>query len=925
MLRQVQAIEVTKMNTKSQHDGLIYASTVLLGLIIAGPSSANVTVEPSSQPTATLAPYVLKDANLEAGPTRAYRPWFESGAWMGDLIEYTISADGQRTTDVPVGVYPAREGEENWSARSMFPERDRDADLALESWAHRDYWKDRVLFTASEEGERIEFWWDRLSDDQKERIDSITFNSEDTNQDDPEASDLLNFIRGDRSQERDQEGGRFRLRYSLMAAVINSRPTYLPTDGGGLVLVGANGGILHAFDANTGEEQFGYIPSMLFGKLDRLTYVPYRHTYYVDGELRGRSLPDGNGTKHIVTGGLGAGGKGIFALDVTDPTNPDIVFEISETDADIGHVHGRPSIARLPNGNWYVVTGNGYLSGSETAKLYLIPLNGGAPSTILANVATGNGLSAPALVDNTGNGRVDYAYAGDLRGNLWRFSFANGTATRLFSDPAGNPITVEPDIARHPTGAGVMVYFGTGSLLSSSDLENTAEQAVYGIWDRFGSTGFPISADRLITQELVTLNNTWEGQQRTVRLIQEDEIPEWGGNTPDLGWRVALPDSGERLIGSPQIRGGRLQFVSLNPSQRDEDGSPYNESWMIQLEIASGGSPQRALFDLNRDEVLSEEDGLDVDDEIRFPVGLRLGPGNISQPAFARVIQDIDAVFINGLLLPGPEELGQAHLVFGGDINVTTDSPLGPKVNPHDTDPDYPDDGRKTETDPHARGPMNQYLVQDGLGDRLDGHHFAYDKVHGVNYVDYFDLEPRRGEFSLMPSLAPYRVLPELNRVTEVNGLDDDQKFIVVLANADLSKGAELQIGCRTWPVYEYQEMITRQLLEGRAPEDLRDERHGGGLIFSLDEILKDSGHACTQGREPTLRISMTDRVGKDGVLQGTLPGCVNNSHHVNGDLKSNNTHPHITSNNEGRGYRWRNAALTMQLLAVGDGGAQQY
>ncbi|WP_290648926.1 PilC/PilY family type IV pilus protein, partial [Aquisalimonas sp.] len=866
---------------------------VLLGALILAPhAAAEVVVDPDTQPPATLAPYALKSTNLEAGATRAYRPWFENGTWMGDLVEYTISQQGERTTDVPVGAYPPEQGEENWSARAGFPEHERDLDGDGEALEEPDdvFWKERNLFTVKECSANpcntVPFWWDRLSDHQKSSLDPVAFADEDA-QDGPEAkaSELLNFVRGDRSHERDQEGGRLRLRFSVLGDIINSRPVYLPAGSHGLALVGSNGGMLHGFNAETGKEVFGYVPSMLLGKLDRLARVPYRHTYFVDGELRGRSFDD----RHVVAGGLGAGARGLFTLDVSDPTDPDVLFELSGSDnEDIGHIHGRPGIARLPDDKWYVIFGNGYLSDSDRAKLILMPVSGGSPITITTNYAGNNGLSAPALVDLDGNGRVDYAYAGDLRGNVWRFDLDAQTRTRLFTDSRGNPITVEPDVARHPTGSGVMVYVGTGSLLSAADLDVTSEQSVYGLWDRLDDSS-PIDSARLIQQELVEVTRDWDGNERTVRVIgttdDDGELvdiePNWHGEGHDLGWMVPLPSEGERLLGHPQIRGGRLQFTSLNPSQRDADDVRYNESWIIQLGLASGGSPQRALFDLNRDERLDEEDGLAMappggEAQHKYPVALRLGRGNIAQPAFARVVQYIDAVFINGLLLPESIDDTGESLVFGGDIDVTTDSPHGPLVNPHEQDPDYPDDGRKTDTDPDARGPMNKHLAADGLGNRLDGHHRAYDKVHNVRYIDYFDLEPRRGLRSLLPTGEPYDVLPELNRVTEVNGLADDQKFIVVLTNADLSKGTELQIGCRAWPSYEYQEMITPQLRDGTSPRDLRDQ-NGRSLIFTLEDIENDKGGVCdSEEREPTLRITVTDRVGKDGVLQGTLPGCVN-------------------------------------------------
>lgn len=972
-----------------------------LGIVNPGITStlSAAEVEPSTQPTLTLSPYVLRNTDLELGPTKAYRPWFENGAWMGDLIEYNISTEGNRCTTVAVGAYPPRQqatpnctGGQNWSVREQLPERDEDGNL---DEAESDgFWQDRNVITAYRcldsdsctrtEGARIAFWWDQLSEAQRTQLDPTTALNEDATA--AGDSPVLNFLRGDRSGERDQPGGIFRLRYSLMSDIVNSRPVYLPTGGAGTVVVGANGGMLHGFNAGSGEEVFAYVPSMLMNRLSALTRSPYRHTYFVDGDLRGRSISN---NRHIVTGGLGAGGKGLFALNVANSAEPQIQFELSEEDANVGHIHGRPTIARLNGGSTYqVVSGNGYLNADGAAELLIVSVSNGSVSAVpvpdSGNGNAANGLSAPILVARS-DGSASHAYAGDLNGNLWRFDFTgdNSASVRLvFSDPNQRPITTAPDVARGPGGAGHMVYFGTGSLLSRADSDDTSPNAVYGIWDR-GPSANTVTMDRLVSQRLLSVSESWDGRERIVRIVGDtnsdadiispDQItsvsvtePQYADNgESDLGWRVVLPAAGERVIGSPQIRGNRLQMVTLNPTLRENDVQT-NESWIVQFNLATGATPGRPLFDLDRDGFLTEDDGLTVtvDEETTtvFPMALLLGPGNIAQPAFARIADQLDAVFINGLLLPEPTEAGEASLVFGGNINVTTDSPSGPMINPHtgplpsgfEKDPDYPDDGRTTDRDIDARGPMNVFLDPDGLGRRLDGHHHSYDKVHGVNYIDYFDLEPRRGLLSLnLTRLVAidetedvdqsYRVLPELNRLTEVSGLSGSQRFLVMLTNADLSQGTEIRIGCRSYDAYDYQRIVTRYLLLNDSSSheiSLTDAdlipsgETPRSLIFSRDEI--DPSNSCADGTPSTLRISMTERVGLEDVLHGTMAGCVANSHNYDGlpltpEQRDSSdifvANPHITPNQEGgsQGYRWRNGALTMQLLAVGEGNEKAF
>src|SRR6056297_595943 len=378
------------------------------------------TVEPATQPTDTLAPYVLERTSLEPRPgtqedggTLAYRPWFENGAWTGDLIQYEISEDGLRVARDDIGRYP-RDGQDwrgtnpLWSARYVFPDFEwyDEAQEFDPSWQcveeSLDYWQNRNIFTVYPGGTKIDFQWNSLSAEQQQAVDSATYDLQFTAgnealQTEPYASPILSFLRGDRSNERCKQDGVYRWRFSLLGAIINSRPVYVPTtyiplSGGtetvdGLVVVGANDGMLHGFSAADGTEQFAYIPSMLLDKLGALRISPYRPTYFVDGELRNANIGTSASPRHVVTGGLGAGGKGLFVLDVSNPVSPTVSLELAgdsgdhvdpaTVDSRIGYVYGRPTIARIPDGTadgaWHVVTGNGYGSNSDVAQLVLIP------------------------------------------------------------------------------------------------------------------------------------------------------------------------------------------------------------------------------------------------------------------------------------------------------------------------------------------------------------------------------------------------------------------------------------------------------------------------------------------------------------------------------------------------------------------------
>ncbi len=1019
-----------KPSNKEQH------SRVVRRLLLAASAACTTgvfgqpVVDPGTQPFMTLAPYVLQSSNLEPRPsnedggTRAFRPWFENGSWTGDLIEYEITQDGLRLIRGDIGRYP-RDGadwrgtQELWSARYAFPDyQPYNVDQELdENWECVEetealtYWQTRNVFTVVD-GVRQPFWWDMLSDAQRSVLDSATAQADPEGDAGHDASPILNFVRGDRSNERCKQEGLYRWRFSLLGAIVNSTPVYVPAGNDGLVVVGANDGMLHGFNAADGSETFAYLPSILLDTVGQLRISPYQPRHFVDGELRHRDVGTSTTPQHIVAGGLGAGGKGIFVLDVTTPATPTVIRELSGTnephvggtiDGAMGHVHGRPTIARLPDGSaggrWFVVAGNGYNSTADRAMLVMVPIDGGLPVFVETDGSTGNGLSAPSLVDATGNGIVDYGYAGDLQGNLWRFEFpATGgvpTVTKLYAAGPSRPITVEPDIGLHPdTQTGFMVYFGTGSLLSVDDIQNTSQQAVYGIWDR--GVGTTVTDDRLVTQTLTTASVTWtvpddaptycgtddvpETSTTTVRFVANQQAPSWGGATPDLGWRVTLPRAGERLIGHPQVRAGRVQFVTTNPYDMIDteraalDGSG---SFIMQLDLATGGNAKApvSLFDLNKNCRLDDDDGLPepltVDATTvaagTFPVGVNLGPYHIAQPAFARVRFNplirsvVDGVYINALQLPLPNDpqLRPPH----GPLDVMTDSAFGvahPSNDPMSEPLREPgENGRKF---PEASGPTKPFVFADGLGHRVDGHSFAYNHHHGVDHVDLFDLEPQRtgdgiGTDRRLDVAAKYRDAnedfhplgpavnwesnQELNRVTEVN-IPDGQRFIVMVTNADLSQSNEIQIGCNRWPVYEYQTMMM-QILR-RDSSQWGADLAAAGLIHTLDSIRPDGTPTlCPDtGLPSTIRITPTETIGTPDATMATLPGCVNNtdryaittggagSRHLTrksnliSSLLLHETDPHVTRN-QGRiqggaqnaGYRWRNGALTVQLLAV--------
>jgi type IV pilus assembly protein PilY1 len=322
---------------------------------------------------------------------------------------------------------------------------------------------------------------------------------------------IIEFVRGNEKIEN------FRSRSSLLGDIVHSSPVFED----GVIYVGANDGMLHAFTIFvddqkeiTGEEIFAYVPSMVYENLASLTKTDFVHKYFVDltpTVQKGTGVLGGQDLKTILVGGLGKGGKGYFALDITDPksmTSSNVLWEFPVgTDSDMGFSYSKPVIVRSHDEQnpWIVIFGNGYDSLDGKAVLYILnPAKEPGSGLLVKKFDLGgdpdNGLSSPIAVDVNYDKKVDFVYAGDLRGNLWKFDLTGDNPTKwevAYNDgtndqplfkaqgPGGSiqPITSKPEVMFHPEKHGLMVLFGTGKFLEDSDITNERPQSVYGIWD----------------------------------------------------------------------------------------------------------------------------------------------------------------------------------------------------------------------------------------------------------------------------------------------------------------------------------------------------------------------------------------------------------------------------------------------------------
>lgn len=466
-------------------------------------------------------------------------------------------------------------------------------------------------------------------------------------------ADRLGWLRGDASDE--QPTGNLRQRSTtVMADIINSDPAYVKgTDYGygglplatpgqstyaafvsgnatrqAMVYVGTNGGLLEGINADTGVEVFAYVPAGVYGNLSSLTDPAYSHKYFVDGAPMVSDAYLSSGWRTVLAGGLNAGGKTVYALDVTNPTafgSANVLWEF--TDTNMGFSYSQPQIGILESGQWVAVFGNGYGSTEGGSYLYVVDLETGSLlKTIQAmdtpSVDDNNGLSTPVLFDSDGNGLIDVAYAGDLLGNMWKFDLSApssaGWAVALSGSPLyracrdddgdtvycepgtpneWQPITSQPQVAKHALG-GNFIIFGTGRYITFGDLSDPATQSFYGVLD----DGINAIADRShLLQQTVTLQTTAFGND--VRSVSTNSV-NWASQ---WGWFLDLPDSpGERVVSKPLIKFNRAIFVTVIPST--DACSPGGDSWLMELDLMSGGAPPTSVFDFNNDDAFDSSD-----------------------------------------------------------------------------------------------------------------------------------------------------------------------------------------------------------------------------------------------------------------------------------------------------------------------------
>lgn len=636
-----------------------------------------------------------------------YRTVFDINGWSGNLIkerQVTSSATGSPVTTT-TGVWTAESRLPLNRAiymSSISPDRPTDSNLTEFTWAN--------LAGRSYNGTPLRDLLNRRADS------SGSF--------DDYGEARVSYVRG--SSCGGQKGcSSFRQRTSKLGDIVGSSPVlvkdalYLAYRAGTVdgtasdysdfqqkvkgraetIYVGANDGMLHSFDATTGVENFGFIPSAVIENLNKLTSTAYggdsgSHQYYVDGAPVVADVYYDSDWHTVLVGSLGAGGREVFAMDVTTPSSPKLLWEFTkETDGDLGFSIPTPKIVRLHSGQWAALVPNGYNGDSAAtgkAILFVVDIKTGevirkleATSGSEGAINSGsNGLSNVQPADINGDGVVDYAYAGDLQGNVWRFDLLNTSSSTPFaktkvdknvfrvayggqpifvarnSSSARQPITAAPSLVRHPSSTGYLLTIGTGSYLNSADKSSTAVQTVYGIWDRKTAGEVTTSAqarsigrDDLVQQTMLTQQSfTAGGVTWPIRTISQNDIVWYDPGSTSLtddnvskwGWYIDLNVTGaavdgERIINDMRVYGDGLIFSTVTPNS--DPCAAGLTGFTYGINPRTGGRTTYTVFDFNGDGLFDMRDA---------PSGSNAIVSGYSTPAGGSTINNGQQYFTDG-------------------------------------------------------------------------------------------------------------------------------------------------------------------------------------------------------------------------------------------------------------------------------------
>ena len=510
---------------------------------------------------------------------------------------------------------------------------------------------------------------------------------------------ILNYLRGDRTNESTTASSKFyRQRDKLLGDIVDSKVVYLgkpagsysdsynpgytqfKTDYAGrkpLVFVGANDGMLHAFDASetadAGKEVFALVPHSVFRGPDNnpevsgiqaLARKTYSHHYYMNatpeirdvdiartgGKLSSFSPSLASDWRTLLVAGQGKGGRSFVAMDVTS-----ISSTVSESDIagrvlwefthpDMGFSFGRPLIAKTVRWGWVVVLTGGYnnVNGTKPGQGVIFILNaktGAMLGSVPVYTGSGTALSPAGLAQIEGytpsyqDYTLDYVYGGDLDGNLWRFDFTSADndlpsvnkIAEFIVDGVGQPVTTAPKVEYSAEDLKRYVFVGTGRLLENVDLSNSKQQTMYAVRDGTKSRAFGSGTHQLALPSGISFPMHRSNMSKVTDLLSGAKLSE---ATP-MGWYYDLTGrdttsttgvaATERIILSLQANDGVLTWAGTIMNS-----DPCSVTGTARLYSVQYGTGQSVFYKIV-DGLRSQTEWLNIDAGLADTTLLRVG------------------------------------------------------------------------------------------------------------------------------------------------------------------------------------------------------------------------------------------------------------------------------------------------------------
>lgn len=541
----------------------------------------------------------VSSLDMVSGPNNmSYQASYATVAWTGDILAYSVD-----------GATAAASATETWSARSLL-------DSATAANRNIYFNKSGTLssFTYTNLGATNQAYFDNLCS--KSLVGSQCSGLSATNRGYANNGvNLVDYLRGVRTyEESNSSSPLYRTRAHVLGDIINSTPVYVGapifayTDAGyaafklahgsraPVVYAGANDGMLHAFDASSGAELWAFVPSAVMPNLYKLADASYgsKHAYFVDGEVIVGDIYVGGAWKSILVGGLNGGGRSYYALDITDPASPSLLWEF--TDDNLGLSYGNPQIVKRKDGTWVVAFASGYNNnvgtGDGRGHLFIVDANAG---TKLMDISTGVGsVSDPSglakinawIADSSDNTALRF-YGGDLYGNLWRFDIDDlvlpHKAAQLlaqFQESDGvtaQPITTMPRLTTAAASYPIVIV-GTGRYLGTKDITDKSVQSIAAIKDSLTNSGVGVVRNNNnMVQQTITVSGS--SSTSTTNAVN------WASQS---GWWFDLPSVGERIVTNMALTSNTLIAASAVP--KGDVCTSGGSSWLYSIQLNSGSA-----------------------------------------------------------------------------------------------------------------------------------------------------------------------------------------------------------------------------------------------------------------------------------------------------------------------------------------------